>query len=120
MIVEKITKRFTKALIAFFLKTPQLGASQCPVLEASKRTTVLLASTRSFVRDSSSSMNRRHFVQDLDAVTDLCLNLSPNKNVRASVRAVSSTFRDTVLLNEESDSEESDQDETISRLIEQK
>ena len=119
MIVAKITKRFTKALISFFSSTPRLASYECPVVETMRKTSVLLASTRKLVNDRS-ELNRKHFVLELDKVTDLCLNLAPNKNVRASVRAVSSTFRDTVLLNEDSDSDESDTDETIKKLIERK
>lgn len=119
MIVEKITRRYTKALIAFFLQTPQLGLSRCPVVELVKQIASLFGSTRMFVIDST-ELNRQYFVKDLDKVTHLCLKLSPNKNVRTSVRAVTSTFRDTVLLDEESDSDESCEYDIVKQITEQK
>ena len=109
MIVEKITRRFTKALIDFFLQTPKMHSTECPFVEVAKRISMLFGTTRYFVKNRT-ELNRRELVKDLDKVTDLCLKLAPNKNWRSTVRSVSFTFRDTVLLDEDSESDESEED----------
>ena len=124
MIVAKITKRFTKALISFFLQTPHLTSIECPVVEAAHKISSLFGRTRDFVKDRN-ELNRQYFVQDLDKVTDLCLKIAPNRHCRFAVRHVSFTFRDTVLredsaLRTDISSDESDDEETFKRIISQK